>query len=147
MTPFCKAGFELNQNTCSCNLREPPTCPHGASLTPHSALCIGTADVMCPPGAELKEGCMCFSARLRECPEGRLSANGCSCESVDTQPPTCGKGCELAYDGECRCKSTASKELTASPCEVHIFFLFAVECFSHNGYCRDYSYIYTLLAL
>ncbi|CAI8056092.1 hypothetical protein GBAR_LOCUS30556 [Geodia barretti] len=122
MIPFCKAGFELNTNTCSCNFRQPPTCPHGASLTPHSALCIGTADVMCPPGAELKEGCMCFSARLRQCPEGRLSANGCTCEAVDTEPPTCGKGCELAYDGECRCESTA------------------IECFSHNGYCEDYSY-------
>ena len=24
--------------------------------------------------------------------------------------------------------------------KIHHFFHFAVECFSHNGYCQDYSY-------
>ena len=86
---------------------------------------------------------MCVSARLRECPEGRLSADGCTCEAIETQPPTCGKGCELAYDGECRCESTASMSQT-NLINVNVkisFFLCLVECFSHNGYCEDYSYV------
>ena len=83
----CPKTHLLDPATCSCQIKQIPSCPYGTVLK-GSAWCAGQKPPSCPPGTTLDQyRCTCVKQTTRVCKVGSITDDYCNC--VKTTIPVC----------------------------------------------------------